>query len=55
MGGTADLPAATGDPGLIHNPQIGMLDLINAVQRKQPGKVALDRGTGHGYLAQLSF
>ncbi|MFT7677403.1 MAG: hypothetical protein ACI8QC_001381 [Planctomycetota bacterium] len=55
MGGAADLPPATEDTALISNPQIGMLDLIGAVQRKQPGKVALDRGTGHGYLAQLSF
>jgi len=36
-----------------HNPQVGMLDLIDAVQRGATGALRLDRGKGRGYLANL--
>lgn len=43
------------DPLMIHNPQVGLLDLIDAVQKRSAGLTRLDRGTGLGYLAKLTF
>jgi hypothetical protein len=53
--GEATLAAAKVEANLALNPQIGMLDLIAAVQRGKAGTVALDRGHGSGYLGALSF
>ncbi len=54
-GPPADLaPASVGD-ALRHNPQVGLLDLVDAVLRERPGRVALDRGGGRGYVAHLGF
>ena len=53
--GEATLAPAAVQTDLALNPQIGMLDLITAVQTGEPGTVALDRGHGSGYLAALSF
>lgn len=53
--GKATLAPADVQADLALNPQIGMLDLITAVQRGESGTVALDRGNGSGYLAALSF
>ena len=36
-----------------HNPQVGIVDLIDAVQRRASGALRLDRGKGRGYLAHL--
>ena len=36
-----------------NNPQIGLASLVDAVQRGARGLLALDRGSGRGYLADL--
>jgi hypothetical protein len=54
-GREATLAPAPLEPGVAQNPQAGLLDLIDAVQRGRPGCVALDRGTGRGFLAELGF
>lgn len=41
------------DGGLAKNPQVGMLDLVDAVLRGARGVIALDRGAGRGYRALL--
>ena len=51
--GDGDLDAARVDDAFGHNPQVGMIDLIDAVQRGAAGALRLDRGKGRGYLAQL--
>ncbi len=52
-GGASDLaPADVAEP-FTHNPQVGMLDLIDAVQRGATGALRLDRGKGRGYVAHL--
>ena len=52
-GGAPDLaPADVAEP-FAHNPQVGMLDLIDAVQRGATGALRLDRGKGRGYVAHL--
>jgi hypothetical protein len=53
--GTADLAPAAASTAISMNPQIGMLDLINAVQAQRDGRVALDRGKGTGFVAELNF
>lgn len=55
LSGNATLGFADVGDGLVDNPQVGMLDLIDAVQRKRTGLVAMDRGTGNGYLAEITF
>ena len=55
QGSQATLPAAEVDYLAANNPQAGLLDLVNAVLRGEPGTVALDRGTGRGYCAQLEL
>ena len=44
----AQLPEAVG-----YNPQAGMTDLVDAIQRQQDGVLALDRGKGRGYRVTL--
>jgi hypothetical protein len=39
--------------GFSHNPQAGMADLVDAIQRGQTGTLALDRGNGRGYRVTL--
>ncbi|MCK5942042.1 MAG: beta-ketoacyl synthase chain length factor [Planctomycetes bacterium] len=51
--GTADVAAADAPEPFTHNPQVGMLDLIDALQRGDAGHLRLDRGKGRGYLAHL--
>ena len=41
------------DAAAAGNPQVGMLDLIDAVGREALGLVRLDRGAGRGYAAEL--
>jgi hypothetical protein len=48
------LPPADVDGGLVHNPQMGLVDLVDAVQRRCTGTLALDRGRGRGYLAVIT-
>lgn len=52
-GGAHDLAPADADDAYGHNPQAGMLDLIDAVQRGATGALRLDRGKGRGYVAHL--
>ncbi|MEC7583298.1 MAG: beta-ketoacyl synthase chain length factor [Planctomycetota bacterium] len=52
-GAASIAPSAAGDH-MVHNPQIGMLDLIDAVLRRESGTLALDRGTGRGFMATLA-
>ena len=51
--GEGDLGAADVVDAFGHNPQVGMIDLIDAVQRGAAGALRLDRGKGRGYLARL--
>jgi len=51
--GEATLPGAEVDSALSHNPVVGLLDLVDAVCRRQHGRVRLDRGRGRGYCADL--
>ena len=37
------------------SPQAGMIDLLVALQARTAGRVRLDRGTGRGYVAELTF
>ena len=53
VGGEADLAPAELADAFGHNPQVGILDLIDAVQRGATGALRLDRGKGRGYLAHL--
>lgn len=39
--------------GFGHSPQVGMADLVDAIQRNQNGVLALDRGNGRGYRVTL--
>ena len=52
-GSASIAPAAAGDH-MVHNPQIGLLNLIDAVLRKESGSVALDGGSGRGFVATLA-
>lgn len=36
-----------------HNPQVGMTDLVDAIQLQHSGVLALDRGKGRGYRVTL--
>jgi len=45
-------PARVGE-ALGHNPQIGLVDLVDAVRRRAAGIVALDRGPGRGFGAEI--
>ena len=54
-GGSATLAPAELPRELEHNPQAGILNLVDAVLRGAPGSVRLDRGTGAGYTARLAF
>ncbi|MCA9671217.1 MAG: beta-ketoacyl synthase chain length factor [Myxococcales bacterium] len=38
---------------LARSPQVGLLDVVAALQRGQGGYVRLDRGRGRGYVAEL--
>ena len=51
--GRATLPNAAVDARAGRNPQIGLLDLVDAVARGAPGCVRLDRGDGLGWGADL--
>ncbi len=53
IGGEGDLAPADAPENFAHNPQVGILDLIDAVQRGARGALRLDRGKGRGYLAHL--
>ncbi len=37
------------------SPEAGLIDLIDAITRGEPGLLRLDRGTGRGYLADIEF
>src|SRR6185436_11984090 len=52
--GRATLPPAAVDARIGRNPQIGLLDLVDAVARGAPGRVRLDRGDGLGWGAELA-
>ncbi|MFT7535300.1 MAG: hypothetical protein ACI85K_001252 [Hyphomicrobiaceae bacterium] len=39
--------------GFAHSPQVGMADLVDAIQRGQSGTLALDRGNGRGYRVTM--
>lgn len=49
----ATIRAADREPELVGNPQVGMLDLVDAVVRGERGTVALDRGEGRGFCAGI--
>ena len=51
--GRATLPPAAVEARVGRNPQIGLLDLVDAVARGEPGGVRLDRGDGLGWGAEL--
>ena len=51
--GDGELDAAGVADAFAHNPQIGIVDLIDAIQRGGRGALRLDRGKGRGYLAQV--
>jgi hypothetical protein len=46
-------PRGRFDQLLVDNPQFGLLALVDAVLRGTSGVIALDRGTGRGYGAQI--
>ena len=46
-------PAAVGER-LVHSPQIGLVDLVDAVLRGRHGTLRLDRGPGRGYHVELT-
>lgn len=48
--GPPDLPGRLG-----HNPQAGLLDLIDVLRRGESGRLRLDRGRGHGYCVDISL
>lgn len=52
-GAASDLAPAEVAEAFTHNPQVGMLDLIDALQRGATGALRLDRGKGRGYVAHL--
>ncbi len=52
-GAAATLDPAPIDRSLVHNPQIGLVDLVDAVLHRRIGTLALDRGLGRGYTAAL--
>jgi hypothetical protein len=54
-GEPATLAAAAVDPAVALNPQVGLVDLVDALLRGEAGRVALDRGTGRGFLAEIGF
>lgn len=37
------------------NPQVGLVDLVDAIARERAGPVRLDRGDGRGYWVELGF
>ena len=51
--GAADVDASDVAEPFPHNPQVGVVDLIDAIQRGATGALRLDRGKGRGYLAKL--
>lgn len=52
--GAATLVAASTPASLGRNPNVGLLDLIVALERGRPGRVRLDRGAGRGYCARIA-
>lgn len=42
-----------GEDALAGNPTVGMFDLVAAIAREERGVVALDRGHGRGYCAEI--
>jgi len=54
-GEQATLRPAALDQDLARNPQAGLIDLVDAILRREPGRVRLDRGKGRGWLAELDF
>ena len=53
MDGEADLAGCDVAEPFTHNPQVGILDLLDAIQKGATGTLRLDRGKGRGYLAHL--
>jgi hypothetical protein len=51
--GRPDLPLASVDTELARNPQIGLVDLVDAITRGRKGTVGLDRGAGQGWCAEI--
>lgn len=51
--GPVTVAAADLDELTARNPQAGMLDLVDAVQRGATGTLALDRGAGRGFTVTL--
>lgn len=40
-------------PALTRNPQAGLLDLVERIAHRRPGRVRLDRGRGSGWSAEV--
>ena len=51
--GRATLPAADVAPTIARNPQIGLVDLVDALAQGAAGCVGLDRGSGLGWCAEI--
>jgi len=49
----ADVAPAELAEGFTHNPQAGIVDLVDAIQRGQTGALRLDRGKGRGYRVTI--
>lgn len=52
-GAAATVEPAALEQDLGRNPQAGLADLVDAIARGRSGVVALDRGTGRGYRAEV--
>jgi Beta-ketoacyl synthase, N-terminal domain len=51
----ATLPAPDLPEGFTHNPNAGILDLIEVLSRGEQGTLRLDRGRGRGFSTQVSL
>ena len=49
----ATLPSPVASPPLGRNPNVGLLDLVVALERGSEGAVRLDRGAGRGYSVRI--
>jgi hypothetical protein len=49
------LPAPNLPSGFAHNPDAGLLDLIEVLSRGERGTLRLDRGRGRGFSVQVSL
>ncbi len=51
--GASTLSGTEASPKLARNPQIGLIDLVHAIQSREPGLLALDRGRGSGWCVEI--